>query len=747
MVQRKVANNKLGIHVYDSTLKIEKRQGNTKTSLQNYDYKTKGADLKVKRMKKSRSIKRSDVEISLCSLPESHEAPRQPEEPPPLVTPSPKKPSSPCKTPCSYPNYMKSTSSSEARKENNPKVSRVSSILKTSTKTSSLEKVRTLTKSPSFKHTRISTCSSTLKDSKFPAYLELKPGATEAEGNSLFRVCPYNYCSLNGHHHKSALPLKRFLSSRRRVLKGNKVTRPEVLSPRKGKHSECVIRKAADQDDNFFVEIYVPDKEVATQVSESLSDGPCSDIDFQYDDQCEDSSFSDLHIIHKEGYSLTSIPNQSSFKKDLEEESLPGVVLDEFRENLDIEWEEGQIHIINDDGKILNECDDTNDQDTPGFEIRKSFSGYLEEFDHYPSFSHDEIVEFACFSDADSSDDNDSTQIGEKEMEQPDMAEENKEIDSLPDNEVAEDNFILANEATIDAPMLEYESTDEHDGISSHLITEITEVQYGDLDSYQESFVSDSDVATEDNVTGEILREENAAEFVMEEMEANEETSKVPEIAKNLETSGLKGGSCNANDDNQGGTDQSEGVTCVGKSTQKSGGSDSDEIKFCSIQDNVEAEPSEMENYNATEAAKASPAAINKKQNASKNTSNSRESDSNQDLVSNRIKRGMRWKNAYEDVEYEREFNPRGPNFLDIEPDPEAEKVDLKHQEMDARRNAEEWMLDYALQKTLNQLAPARKKKVALLVEAFDAVLPEHKHEFRRNSANFPYVKSIQACS
>ena len=98
-------------------------------------------------------------------------------------------------------------------------------------------------------------------------------------------------------------------------------------------------------------------------------------------------------------------------------------------------------------------------------------------------------------------------------------------------------------------------------------------------------------------------------------------------------------------------------------------------------------------------------------------------------------------------VEDEREFNPRGPNFLEIEPDPEAEKVDLKHQEIDERRNAEEWMLDYALQKTVNKLAPAQRKKVALLVEAFEAVLPEPKHDTRRNSASFTHVKSTQACS
>ncbi|KAL0377224.1 UNVERIFIED_CONTAM: Calmodulin binding protein PICBP [Sesamum calycinum] len=69
-------------------------------------------------------------------------------------------------------------------------------------------------------------------------------------------------------------------------------------------------------------------------------------------------------------------------------------------------------------------------------------------------------------------------------------------------------------------------------------------------------------------------------------------------------------------------------------------------------------------------------------------------------------------------------FNPRAPNFLPLEPDPEAEKVDLRHQELDGRKNAEEWMVDYALRQAVTKLAPARKRKVALLVEAFEKVMP-----------------------
>ncbi|GKE53596.1 plant calmodulin-binding protein-related, putative isoform 1 [Tanacetum coccineum] len=76
-----------------------------------------------------------------------------------------------------------------------------------------------------------------------------------------------------------------------------------------------------------------------------------------------------------------------------------------------------------------------------------------------------------------------------------------------------------------------------------------------------------------------------------------------------------------------------------------------------------------------------------------------------------------------------KEFNPRGPNFLPGVPDPDAETVDLKHQTMDERKNAEEWMVDFALQQAVTTLAPARKKRVSLLVEAFEKVLPIPKYE------------------
>ncbi|CAH9068781.1 unnamed protein product [Cuscuta epithymum] len=70
---------------------------------------------------------------------------------------------------------------------------------------------------------------------------------------------------------------------------------------------------------------------------------------------------------------------------------------------------------------------------------------------------------------------------------------------------------------------------------------------------------------------------------------------------------------------------------------------------------------------------------------------------------------------------------PRNTRQLedDVEHDPEAEKIRyLRPQNVDERKRTEEWMLDYALQQAVSQLAPTQKRKVELLVRAFETVVP-----------------------
>ncbi|PKA61757.1 hypothetical protein AXF42_Ash008588 [Apostasia shenzhenica] len=103
-----------------------------------------------------------------------------------------------------------------------------------------------------------------------------------------------------------------------------------------------------------------------------------------------------------------------------------------------------------------------------------------------------------------------------------------------------------------------------------------------------------------------------------------------------------------------------------------------------------------------------------------------------------------------EELEKDDAFNPRPPRFLPMAADPEAEQVDLRHQMMDDRKIAEEWMIDYALRRVISNLGSDRKRKVALLVEAFETVVPlavcEEAFSHGGSSA-LPNARSIKACS
>ena len=70
-------------------------------------------------------------------------------------------------------------------------------------------------------------------------------------------------------------------------------------------------------------------------------------------------------------------------------------------------------------------------------------------------------------------------------------------------------------------------------------------------------------------------------------------------------------------------------------------------------------------------------------------------------------------------------FHPRRHGHLPSDAtNLEAEKVHLRHQTAEEKKNAEESMLDCALQKVISKLAPAQKQRVALLVEAFETIVP-----------------------
>jgi len=107
----------------------------------------------------------------------------------------------------------------------------------------------------------------------------------------------------------------------------------------------------------------------------------------------------------------------------------------------------------------------------------------------------------------------------------------------------------------------------------------------------------------------------------------------------------------------------------------------------------------------------------------------------------------IKCKKPVSETEDLRGFNPREPNYLSLVADADTEKVDLKHQDMDERRNSEDWMFDYALQRAVTKLSSARKRKVALLVEAFETVKPVMPHGREEHAPVLSYGRHLQTCN
>lgn len=644
MVQRKVPS-KLGITQADHKMVNSKpclATLNPSSLQQNQDVKSssRGAELKKKMMKKSgKTTKNSEFA-----------AVRKP--PPPPKTPPPQR-SCPIRASSNAtPNYMKSTSSSDARKEQSqvsskspPSVCSKTSVKKSSHVSKSgqnpariFTSLRALTKAPSFKPARASskkrsllceedldvqraTCSSTLKDSKFPCFLELNPGATESQGTSAMKVCPYTYCSLNGHHHLPLPPLKCFLSARRRAVKAQRSFKIGCLSPSRARllnlaghgsrELESIssdISSAKDEENmEFTIEIYSKGKAEEVKEDRDLSAEEGEDI-YQASMAAQEESGIECLSEENHGAVTESMGNQSdSGDSDMEYTALyidAGAVdlvrHNEEKSDLDVYGSDKKgCYVSQDESTLKAEEDD---------ETSYIIDGILAENMVQESFDEESMSSGAWLSD---DDDTQSSISCSDESNFCDYVEESTGCDQ----ESYDSNDFISSENN--GTESEQASADEDDVIA--------------LAEYQESNDSNDLISSENN------------EFIITKTSENQ----------------------------------------------------------------------------------------------------------NADLEVVSLRRTARDKRETEEEEV-KEFNPRGPNFLPLEPDPEAERVGLKHQTMDERKNAEEWMVDYALRQTVSKLGPARRKKVALLVEAFETVSPIPKYEshLRHSSTKiFPPTRSIQACS
>lgn len=720
MVQKKVVN-KLGIKADD--IKAKKQIMNLKPSLA----MSQSHDIKKKMMKKSGKTKHSEYEI--CHSPNFRKYVPQPGKPPPTTDSSiPKKHQH--QQSISTPNYMKSTSSSVARKQQSQVSSRSPQTYSQSCsrKNSNNSKLGSankptrslLARTPSFKPARVSscspivlydneraTCSSTLKQVKFPSYLELSPGGKESDGTSVFKVCPYTYCSLNAHHHPPLPSLKCFLSATRRTLKNQRSFKLGCLSPRRGLGSnvmnsttEKVAPLMNDDDKEFFVEIYSKEKEETNLVDDyNITDSSATDF-VAPDDNLDQKIEAVSAEIDTPGF--------------CPEENLKEGASDMVQEEVD--FESLSLH-------TELEMEGTTE------EVETEASDMDWDVDKYYAYSEGEIGSI--------SNDIDPFTLVDDSVISEEFLEKSSNPELLSDNILVES---FDKESIISGTSYDYDDSESICSLTEIDIDECVEVPEDtsfislDVDeistSHEECVTLQDDEATA--VTG--YQELNVCYIneVQDETGKDSEELSDENIVVKMEDTEAKTDCCEQGNEN--------GQEVVVEADLKD---ESDEA--CPSHQTEDG----SENASAVEADQTAEACA-EKQNQIKYKKAHAKYGSSEEVSERYINlRGIARRNDTKEPEESREFNPRPPNFLPLEPDPDAEKVDLKHQMMDDRKNAEDWMLDFALRRAVDKLAPARKRKVALLVEAFETVLPTSKWKphIGRSASGFAHPRPIQACN
>jgi hypothetical protein len=698
MVQRKVVKKLEIIIPASSNHRVDKPENQKPFFYHQQEVKSPGLK---KKMKKSRSFKGSDVENKKSSLVKKNIS--LPGEPPPLKSKS-------------SPNYMKSTSSSEHKQVNSSPKNR---SLKSLSRNSSLKKLSwNLTKSPSFKKSsrlviyggsdmksEKPTCSSTLKSVKFPTLLELSPGGTEAEGTSAMKVCSYTYCSLNGHHHPLLPPLKSFMSAKRRTLKVQKSFKLGALSPRKakvsGKHESKEIDSNESGKDFFFVEIYAKSED-----AESVSDGsPKSEIDFEeYIEKCSDFIPNEMEICSEEQRILEdSLSVSAQEESDNEEDRASVEEGDNFSETTDMEWEEGQFF----DRGASNSIEDVNEKI---IKDRDLCIDYVMITDEYICIDNENI-----FADG--------------------VLQEVREEES----------------ACSDAPN---ESDYETDGQNSSAEDDQEFATGDDKEEEIESIIHESENETIDAVQDISIQYDNSGMQLQSDIYDSNQTD---ENEKDLETETIENGAGDEpqpaeTEDDIPSDDQDGRVNeVVEQNIPEKDEDHSNKRKIPSFMDSEEQrspKSRKLDDNNINEAATTEGAKPDSQiKYLYARGSNDKKTQESPKTLKWKIERGRFLAEGNEDSW---KFNPAEPNYLPLTPEPDTEKVDLKHQITDDRKNSEEWMLDYALQQAVSKLAPVKKKKVAMLVAAFETVLPVSKFDSSthlRRSPSFTHCRPIQACS
>lgn len=607
------------------------------------------------------------------------------------------------------PSYMKPTSSTNTKKDrlsesiknslsdlgcknqppnisSNQEVSSVSSkkLVKSSTRSSTSKSLRTLTTNPISKPSRAcprkssrvvapsadmnsqrATCSSTLKDSEFSAYHMLNHGGTE--GTTIMEVCPYTFCSLNDHYHAG-----------RRVSKTQKTMNQEALSlPRlkdptetKGSHFEqnVIDRKPGckDEDTGIFNEVYSKEDEAnPTGVGHGDEMG-----------KLENSQ----ELQSQEDIKSTVEDNVTAAGEDIMKQAMackfyePPVC----RNNFDEDFKSCFNAIVIKAGSIRSFLQEQNE----GFCSRGKMK---------MGSSSSEITNV-------------------KEQSNSNEALENQDTGYIP-NGINHDHCSSMEEVFQDLTNTEA-NDDKNKTFVNDEITCVKRVLYETLGDRQKHASPKDGTCmplgdqiydnSEDQCALNQVKSEGSKILEIKSTEKYQDAAKLLVESNGNESLGHKGSEPHKID--------------VTDEERNSSPESNDEC-------NIQVTQNQSTHAHNEKISAAQDQELLEKHEDSKLQQTSCTGDEDHKTSTN-YKGTTSHKMPVKDGEEQRKFNWQEPNFLPSIPDRKQEKVFLKHQNVDKRKTSEEWMLDYALRQAVTKLAPVRKGKVALLVEAFEAVMP-----------------------
>ncbi|XP_057468032.1 calmodulin binding protein PICBP-like [Actinidia eriantha] len=521
-------------------------------------------------------------------------------------------------------------------------------------RTTSLRPLRILISKPSFKSKKFSvkkcpqvskalsvnraTCSSTLKDSKFPHHVEVYPAEKESERISVMKVCPYNYCSFHGHHHSSAPLLKRLKSRRRLLLKTQKSIKLRTQSSiRATKYADDIMKlvestqMVMNGEPELQEDEAKPGMEYFRRSSEENEDGDLAEVLFG------ETSYPDKGVrvnLHQERNFVA--------EKDIPE--------------TDFTQKEPKFEAC---------CIETS---SPQLSLKPENS--VDTYDESPCLNSDfhesENDGFAGIS---------SEQSNIVKRSTPDDEREATVFKSAISSASACHNMEDINKATDENGDL---ATDYR--IVGHIQADSTEVYESKL--HKKKHIS----------MWRLIHQHVVSKGADEEKHMEDTNGQEIELHKMY------------------------AIKTVREAIEK--------ILLPEIQDQSPVDmpissniTSDQENTNSTSDKISGP---------EQEVSASNEGAAEKKTLKNwsNLKKLLLLKRFIKALEKVRNFEPRKPQNMHLEPDLEAKKVCLKHQMLDKKKGSEEWMLDFALQQAVSELAPTQKRKVTLLIKAFETVVP-----------------------